>query len=210
MKAPTPLKLRVSLACLSYAIAVYLLFMRQVVVKMTGNANFITPMPPLLDVTTGLDDLQAKAEAAHGGGRDAYAARNAAWATSVMQARELANYVQLNCQNDLTILLSSGFISTKTPAPVGPLSPPTNLRVSYNGYTGQVVIRVKGVPGVTAGYTYQQAETSDGPFVNIGIKNKTFFTATGLTPGKMYWFCVCANGADQSSPPCAAVCKMAV
>ena len=194
MKTSNPLKLRVSLACLQYSLAVYILFVRQVILKMTGNANYSTPTPPLVDVDKGVGDLQTKAEAAHGGGRTAMAARDASWDASIMQVRSLANYVQLNCENDLTILLSSGFLSTKTPVPVGPLPAPENLRASYNGASGQLYLRFNRVLGVTAGYTIQQAESQDGPYVEIANHSKTKFLVKGLTPAKTYWFRVCANG----------------
>lgn len=210
MKTSNPLKIRVSLTFLRKGVNAFISFGRQVVTNMTGNTNYTTPEPTLAAVTTGLDDLQAKMDAAAVGGKVDMDVRNTAWEASIMQLRSLATYVQLNCQNDLDILQSAGFVSTKTPAPVGPLPAPENLRSSYTGTSGEVILRINRVLGVTAGYTYQQADSPAGPFATIGVSNKTRFTATGLTPAKTYWFQACANGAAGPSGPCSAISVIAI
>jgi hypothetical protein len=116
----------------------------------------------------------------------------------------------VNCQNNLDILQSSGFVSTKTPVPVGPLPAPENLRSSYTGTSGEVNLRMTGVAGVTAGYTYQQADTVAGPFVTIATTAKTRLEVTGLTPAKTYWFQACANVANGPSGPCSAISVIAI
>lgn len=192
-------KLRVSMTCLRLGLYAFIGFARQVVSKMTNNANYTTPMPTLTEVSAGLDDLQAKADAAVGGGKIAMDVRDAAWENSIMQVRSLGAYVQLNCQNNLDILQSSGFFPTKTPTPYGALAAPTNLRTKYNGHAGQLLLQLDRVFGVTAGYCYQQAESLNGPFVEITNSNKTTVKVTGLTPATTYYFRACANGAKGPS-----------
>jgi hypothetical protein len=199
-KRISAMKLRVSMTCLRFGLYAFIGFARQVVSKMTGNTNFTTPTPPLADITTGLDDLQTKADAAVGGGKIAYAVRDTAWENSVMQIRNLASYVQLMCQNNLDILQSSGFSATKTPVPYGTLPAPQNLRTSYyRCKSGELWLQLKRVAGVRAGYCYQQAESPEGPFVEVSNSNKSRVLITGLTPAKTYYFRACANGAEKPS-----------
>jgi hypothetical protein len=200
MKTDTPRQLRVLLAILYMAIMVFLQEARDIVVAMTGNADYPTPVPPLAEVTSALDDLQAKIEAAAGGDRTAMAARNAAWVNAKGLVRQLAGYVQCNCKNDLTILLSSGFKATKTPSPIGPLQPPQNLRASYTGVSGQVKLSMNPVYGVRAGYTVQLAESVAGPYTEIAAPSNTRdIKVSNLTPGKSYWLRAAANGAAGQS-----------
>jgi hypothetical protein len=193
-------KLRVSLAGLRLILTNFLLFGRNVVTMMTGNLNYTTPFPLLADVTTALDDLAAKAEAALSRDRIAMAARNAAWATAISLLRQLAAYVQAHCQNDLTILVSSGFLPTKTPAPVGPLGAPLGSRLTRTGMGGQLLLRFQRVYGTLAGYTVQVGETPAGPYTDYIVASSTRVEIDGRTPMTTYWVRVRANGADGPGP----------
>jgi hypothetical protein len=196
MKTSYPLKLRVSTAPIYLGVYDYLGFGHQVVTKMTGNANYPTPTPTLAAYTAGLDDLQAKADNAVGGGKNAYIARGMSWEASKLQTRELINYVMLNGKNDPDILTSSGFDLVKTGTPHGQLTPPQNLRLSYTGTSGVLKLRMNPVKGVTAGYCLQQAESVTGPWVEIANVSKVReIIISGLTPAKTYYFRACANGA---------------
>jgi hypothetical protein len=91
----------------------------------------------------------------------------------------------MHCQNDLDILLTSGFRATKTPGPVGALAAPVNLRVVYVK-SGQVQLRMNAVYGVRGGYPIEQSE-EDGPWVAITTSTKARdVEILGLTPGKSY------------------------
>jgi hypothetical protein len=196
MKTSNPLKLRISMSCLYLGLYNYLGFCRQLVTKTSGNPNYVTPTPTMAVYTAGLDDLQAKADEAVGGGKNAYIARNESWEASIMQTRELISYVMLNGKNDPDILTSSGFNLTKPRTPVGVPPAPENLRLSYTGTSGEVYLRMDAVKGVRAGYCLQQAESLTGPWVEIGnVSQARRNTIKGLTPGKTYFFRACANGA---------------
>jgi hypothetical protein len=198
MKTSSSLKLRVSLGFIKLGVSAFLLFMRQVVIKMTGNTSYPTPTPTLPDVTTGLDTLEAKIEPTYGGGTIATEARDMAWDASIMQARQLVNYVQMTCDNNPETLTSSGFLATKTPGPVGSLGPPQNLRTSYNGTSGSLYLLWKRVYGIVGGYTVQQAAAEAGPFADIGNATTTKYKVSGLTPATTYWFRVRANGTNRN------------
>ena len=200
MKSNEPRQLRVLIALLRFPVMIFLQTARDIVAAMTGNAHYTTPFPALVDIGTALDDLQAKIEAAAGRDKTAVAARNNAWTNAKSLMRQLADYVQAHCQNDLEILLSSGFQATKTPTPVGPIGVPQNLRLTRTKDLGQLLLRFARVYGVTAGYLVQIAEDSDGPFTDYVNTSDSRLFITGLTGMKTYWVRVRATGADGAGP----------
>jgi hypothetical protein len=105
---------RVSLAFVRRRIALLLEFGRNVIVMMTGNANYTTPSPTLAVVTTALDALDAANQAALEGGRVAISARRGARVEALSLLRQLGAYVQGHCQRDRTFLLSSVFEPVRT------------------------------------------------------------------------------------------------
>lgn len=200
MKTNQPRQLRVSLAILYLPVALFLMGARSIVIALTGNLNYPTPFPALADITTALDDLGAKIAAAAGRDKTAIAERDSAWETAKTLIRQLASYVQMHCQNDLAILLSSGFTTTKTPAPVGPVAAPENLRLSRTGMNGQVLARFKRVYGTSGGYTVQTGATPDGPFTDYINSGRTSVLIDGRTPLSTVGIRVRANGAAGPGP----------
>lgn len=191
---PNPIP-RISFAFVRRTVAVLIAFCRNVVTKMTDNPNFETPTPTLKAVTSAIDELETANEAASDGSRIAILDRRAKKAALLSLMRQLGFYVQTEANGDKAILMSSGFHTTKVPAPIGPLAAPENLRLTQNGTSGQLQLRFKAVHGVTAGYTVQIAEAVDGPYTDYITSNKSRLVITGLTPAKTYWVRVRANGA---------------
>lgn len=176
---------RVSLAFVRLTIAILIEFCRHVVTMLTGNPVFATPFPTLVDVTAGIDKLDAANDAAMGGGRVAISARKAAKAELLSLMRQLAAWVQAHCQNDRTILLSSGFELTKTPQPVGPLAAPVTP-ILIHGTTGTIRARVGKVKGASA-YNWRIALASS-PTVYVETAQTTGgrYVFVDLTPGQVY------------------------
>ncbi len=195
---PNPIP-RVSLAFVHRGIAVLLAFARNVVAQMTANPNFATPVPALATVTTAIDALQAANEAASEGSHEAILDRRAKKASLIALLRQLAAYVATEANGSRMAILSSGFHTTKIPAPVGPLPTPDNLRLSQTNQSGQLLLRMNRVYGVTAGYTVQTAEAEEGPYSDYVTSSKTHVLIEGLTPAKTYWVRACANGAEGPS-----------
>jgi hypothetical protein len=94
-----------------------------IVEKMTGNANYPDPVPALADITIVLTAYkQALVQSQNGnGGKDKTAIKNAKRVELVGLLTRLAQFVQFNCQDDLAILLTSGFDSRKPNTPIGML-----------------------------------------------------------------------------------------
>ena len=116
---------------------------RNNVTMLTGNANFKTLPKPLAEVAADLDDLEIKTAAALSRDRMAIAARTAAREVVLTDLREYAATVQLQCSNDLTKLVSSGFQATKARRSAGVPVPPFNLHVSYTGVSSTSVSKAR-------------------------------------------------------------------
>jgi hypothetical protein len=177
---------RVSLAFTRRAIALLLVFGRNVIVMMTGSPNYTTPFPTLTTVTTAIDALDAANQDALEGGRMAISIRKGAKVEALSLLRELAAYVQGHCQSDRTILLSSGFDPVRAPQPIGALPPPGTPIVRQGVGSGQLRARVPKVNGATA-YNWRIALGS-APTVYVQTVQTTGgrYEFVGLTPGETY------------------------
>jgi len=112
---------------------------------LTGNSNF-TNLPVDLNVfKADLDSYAVSIADAKDGGKKAIALRNKLGEVVIRTIKLLATYVELNCKDDMNILLSSGFqprSSTRTPAQ--PLDQPTILNIDQ-GPTGQLLTGKRSV-----------------------------------------------------------------
>ena len=184
--------LRVSNAFVEYTIAVLIVFCRYVVTMMTGNPHYLLLNPSLADVTAAIDQLDAANQAALDRGLQAIIARNAAKAELLVLMRQLVGYVQSYCQNDLEILVSSGFLSTKTPAPIGPLATPAVPVLRQGPTTGTLKARTGKVNGAYA-YNWRVAlATAPGVYVQTAQTTAAKITFEGLTAGQVYIAVGCA------------------
>ena len=98
--------------------------------------------------------------------------------------RQTASYVQMQCNDDLPLLLSSGFQAQSTNRASVPLDQPENLALK-NGASGELVVRVTAARNVNM---YEgRIKLDDGdwlPSVFTGDSQHIIFD--GLTRGKDY------------------------
>ena len=114
----------------------------RILVAMTGNANYPSPVPTLVTLTAARDAFVA-AVVANDGGTKAVVARNQARAALALALRQMAAYVQHACQGNLLCLLSSGYPAQRerSVGVVQPLLPPTGVKVRQGKASGQVLVR---------------------------------------------------------------------
>jgi hypothetical protein len=159
-----------------------------IVTSLTSNPNYATPAPALPLITTANSAFAAAIAAAADGGKQATSDKNAKRASLVSLMRQLANYVQGACLEDMTKLLSSGFPVQKpdrTPAsiPVTPVTPKV-----AQGLTGQAIMATKPVD-FTYIYNWRVALASKpDDFVQHSQSTAARTQAEGLTPGEIYVF----------------------
>jgi len=159
-------------------------FAMGVIKGIEGNAAYPAPPVPLTDVQAAIGDFVTKVARSKTGGMMDTAAKNNSRETLVGMLRQLAHYVQLNCNNDLTTLLSSGFQAMSTNRSASPLEQPQGL-VLRNGMSGQLIAKISPVKNTRM---YEgRIKVSDGdwlPSVYTGDSQRITFE--GLDPGTLY------------------------
>ena len=159
-------------------------FAQGVIDALTGNAAFPTPPVTPANLQAATDDFTAKLAAAQTGGPPETAAKNNSRQTLVTMLRDVAAYVQIRCNNDPAILLSSGFQMQSTNRAQVELSQPQSLSLK-NGASGQLIGRINPVKG--ANMYEGRIKLSDGewlPSIFTGDSQHIIFD--GLTRGKDY------------------------
>ena len=140
-------------------------FVRNVITLMTGNIKYPTPLPTLATMTTAVNGFEVAVHEALDGGKIPIATRNALRVELLSLVRQLAAYVQGNCDADLVILLGSGFEAVRAPSPVGVLPAPGNQRLSLTDKSGELLFRFDRVPNA-ANYSVQTAIDDIGPWTD--------------------------------------------
>lgn len=168
----------------------------EILLLMTGNANFPTPVPALADVTAAAAAYSAALAKAGTGNRIDVADKNAKREILIGLLRSLCRYVNLVADGDATMILSSGFGISKDPQPVV-LTRPENIRVENGVASGSLLVSVKAVKGA---YAYFHEYTTDatmapGSWVSTtGTTSKMQFS--NLQPGTIYFCRVGAVGTN--------------
>jgi hypothetical protein len=199
--------LKVSLMFSYYSDSLLITFVQAVLVGMTGNANFATPSPTLLFITTLLNNfITAFADAADGS-RTAIAIKNQKRELLIGGMRLLASYVQDMGLNDVAILISSGFSIYGGPRIPRPLpEAPQNLRLYDGPLSGSVKARVN-VTANTVVYELRYTEDEFGPnarWTQVSASTSTSITFYDLPIAKRIWVqmrCVNSKGYSEWSDP---------
>jgi hypothetical protein len=152
--------------------------------SMTGNTAYPTPPVTMANLDTARVDFEQKIAKAASGGPPDTAAKNNSRQVLLGLLRQLASYVQINCNNDMATLLSSGFQAMSTNRAQSPLDQPTSLDVQ-NGTSGQLIASVTPVKNTSLYEGRIKGPTGDWlPSVFTGDSQHIVFD--GLTPGTTY------------------------
>ena len=167
-------------------------FAQSIIDAMTGNAAYPAPPVTMANLQTAKNDFTAKIAAAQSGGPPDTAAKNNSRQMLLGLLRQLAGYVQINCNNDMAVLLGSGFQAMSTNRAQSPLDQPQSL-VIKNGASGQLVASVTPVKNTSMYEGRIKGPTGDWlPSVFTG--DSQHITFDGLTPGTNYTVQVRALG----------------
>jgi len=165
-----------------------------------GNPVLNTPPVPIASLRASKEALELAMPAAKDGGKKAVLDKNKKRQDTTIMMRLLAHYVEIACNGDMKVFLSSGFEpAVKTPKkPPEPLPVPT-FHVDYGTTLGQLLVGVDFVPkAMHYQVEGQQVVTPPAPeaptttFMVNSVKKPVEFN--NLTPGATYSFKVRAYG----------------
>ncbi|MBI4932049.1 MAG: hypothetical protein HY841_14930 [Bacteroidetes bacterium] len=197
-----------------------ILFGRDRVVDMTGNANFLTPIPSLATVTTVTNNLETKHLASEGGGPAQTVARDAAEEVWNSTLRKLADYVDGIADGDTVKITSAGFHTTKTEAsPRHVPAQPTGQKFIHTDESGAVIFTCNAVPSsetyvavlspdfaalkistikTQLMFRFHSAENTPDVLLTIDVSSQRKKIIRGLESGKrIYGKIYCTNSAGR-------------
>ncbi|MES2661092.1 MAG: hypothetical protein V4689_20890 [Verrucomicrobiota bacterium] len=182
--------IRVSLAFAGSADNTLITFARNVLALLYPQATKFPDIPVPSPVMTAGIEAFANAKAAQpSGGKAATADKKAKREELLVLMRKVAIYVQQASDNDLALLLSTGFEATSNNRAQTPLAKPAVTRI-VAGMTGQALVTLTADSNAR-GYEVRVAEVAeDGtpgafrlPVFATGSRN---ISVPDLTPGKLY------------------------
>jgi hypothetical protein len=175
---------RVNLGFAKYPAAILVQFTNGIIFCLTGNASFPTPPVSLTALAALLTALVNAMAAASQGGKPLTSAKNDAQEALVAALRKIATYVQGEAAQNLTVLLSSGFLINSTNRARSPLQIPSIVQI-LNNISKQLTVRL--TPIVNA-RTYQlMVFKPDGTlFLTLDSTQARRIVIPGVTPGVIY------------------------
>ena len=177
----------------------------QLVIKsMTGNANFPTPTPKLVDLGAAAQTLNDSFGAAE------EARELSIKATAQMELDEEAlddlltteaSYVETASGGDEIKILSAGMDVRSKPQPVGIPARVLNLAATEGAADGSIALTWKGVKGAKSYVVRVTTDIMDNSKWQVStVVTKTAATISGLASGTKYWWQVAAVGAAGQGP----------
>jgi len=183
-----------------------------VIAGLTNNPSFPAPTVDLKAVQAAADNLNAALAAQALGGSAATAEKNNKQEALITVLRKVKHYVEDNCENDLAVLLSSGFQAAANTRNRSPLANPSILSVDFGNST-ELVLKVTPIARAKC-YEVRMAAVGTGnvpaPWQNAGLFTASRITIANLVPGTTYVFQVRAvggsNGYTDWSNPVSRMC----
>src|SRR5712691_6433369 len=183
---------RISLAFATLSDAEIGDFTHGVIEGMTNNTAYPEPPVTLANLQTAHTGFGVKVAEAKLGGPPDTAVKNNARQELLGMLRQLASYVQINCHNDLAILLSSGFQAASANRTQTPLEQPQAL-VIKNDTSQRLSASVKPVKN-TSMYEGRIKGPADDWQPSVFTGDSQHITFGGLVPGTVYTIQVRALG----------------
>jgi len=171
---------------------------RQIIAAMTNNPNFVTPHPPLADITTALSSLEEKYKAQQVAKADMRAKASAqedAEREVDRSMRQLSAYIESIAGADETIITSAGMATKASRSTPQFLPPPGNLKAVAGDHEGEIELTWRKVDKAKSYIIQSSADPpSSTSWSHAETATAAFNTIPNLTSGKKYWFRVAAVG----------------
>lgn len=191
--------IRLALSTLTFIGILKLL--RNVILRLTGNAHFATPLVPLPEMTTLADDLDLAILEATNGSLASRIHRDKLIASAKVMLTSQGNYVRAVSNGDVEMLESSGFELAKVPERTGVPLAPDSITVRATNIATEVEMRWPKREGVLG---YRVFKTDQPPSDStvwdyVDFTSRVSFKMRGLDSFKPYWFSVTSIGAAGES-----------
>ena len=164
------------------------------ITSMTGNTTYpaATRVPSDVDIQAVQDALVAAAAAVDNAEtvwRQKIQVRDAAEADWEVKISSRAAYCEALTPGDAVALASTGFPLRGTPAPIGALPAPGDLRASATDNAGVIELRCNAVKGASSyGWECKQHDNVSAPWEAIKTSTTAKILVPALTPGVLYAF----------------------
>ena len=164
-----------------------------ILVKMAGNTNFTTPVPPLVDIEGEKDDLKAAAALAKNGSTAQKAMVKVKLRILMLSMKALRSYVEITANTGDPLLaeevaLSSGMgVKKMTPRPKRVFT------VMNTSIPGSVKVFCATVKNATAyDFEYTKTPADETTYVSAGVKPSATRVVNDLPSVTEYWFRWCS------------------
>jgi hypothetical protein len=179
---------------------------REIVVEMTGNANFPAPVPALADISAAITQLEIYYQTGLTGDHAAKALQKQQRKTVTDLMVQLMSYVQLTSGDSEEKARSSGIGLKRTPQPHNTIGQPQNVHAIPLPTAGEATVRWNGVPHRKSYLVYVTTDLADvsnrTKWTLLGTTGARSFVATGVAGGVKNAIFIIAVGARniQSAP----------
>jgi hypothetical protein len=168
---------------------------QSIVIAMTGNVNFTTPIPTMGDVESAVEAYSEALLGAQTRDKTKVAQKRVAKTNLVNILKILGNYVTLTAMGDEAKLVSSGFELASPGVPRPPITAPQNLQVESGINSGSIKVSIDAVANARS-YLFEYTEepiTETSVWTSVATTSRAH-TFANLTIGQKYWFRVGACG----------------
>jgi hypothetical protein len=157
--------------------------------SLNGNTNFTFKATTLPALRTAIDDFLAKLNKSllvHTSAN--ISIKNIARETLVKNLRSVGEEVNLQANSDIVKLMSSGFVLSKKPEPVGILPKPINLKVVTGLNSGELLMSVDACPNCSSYCFYYGIVSESGEILKweVEVSSKHKINVHGFKPGIRY------------------------
>jgi|SRR6185436_16321346 len=170
---------------------------RLIQTKMTGNADFPTPIPTLIILGGLIDALSLAYENALGGDKIKKSLMRIALKDLMTALNTMLGYVASVSAGDETMILSTGFDVKRPRTPAGILPPPVNVRAVFGNVPGEIILRWAGVTRRLI-YKVQMNDTpaDDTNWKDLTYTGKIRLGVNSLISDKVYGFRIASISAE--------------
>jgi len=176
---------------------------RHIVSKLTDNASFSHPHPPLAEVTTAVDELETafgRVQSARSEVTTRVGTQDTAEKKLDQLLTRLGNYVESIAGTDETLIASAGLEVRGARSSATVPTVPQGVTAAVGEHDGEIILSWKAVPNSYVYIIESSLDPANGAtWTHVGIATAANKAVGNLTTGKRYWFRVKTVGAAGES-----------